>query len=375
MSRASIANVPRLVSCVVSVIAAAGAFACSGGSSENTGNTADELVACASGPTVEGVDVSEFQGSVAFDKVKASGRHFAFIRVSDGLGHLDSTFHANWGNAKNAGVIRGVYQFFRPEESATAQADLLLSHMGNLEAGDLPPVLDVEVTDGVSHGNIRAGIDAWSARIKQVTGRTPIVYTAPGFWPSVGGATESDELWVADWGVSCPSLPSSWHAWKFWQNADNGSVPGIGGQVDVDRFNGTLADLQQFADAKPPPVPAAPPVPAGCGEFKAGEGLSRGQSHASCDGRFRLDMQTDGNLVLYENPSHPLWATRSNGVGYIAVMQADGNFVEYDDQSAPVWASGTSGHDGSTLRVQDDGNLVVYGPQGHAWWASDTCCH
>jgi len=215
------------------------------------GDDADEteshLASCADGDTVEGIDVSEFQGSIDWGAVQRSGRDFAIIRVSDGLGHPDTSFDANWAGAAAAGLVRGTYQFFRPTEDAIAQADLLLARMGSLGPGDLPPTLDVEVTDGASPSQIRAGVDAWSARVAAATGRTPIVYTAPGFWPSVGGGPESDTLWVANWQVACPTLPFSWTSWKVWQYADNGTVPGIRGLVDLDRFNGSRDALIAFA--------------------------------------------------------------------------------------------------------------------------------
>ena len=136
------------------VVVGAGVAGCVSGGHENTGSTSAEIVSCASS-VVEGVDVSYYDATVDWAAVKASGRQFAIARVSDGTGFMDPKFSTNWSGIKAAGMVRGVYQFFRPEESATGQADLLLSHMGNLEAGDLPPVLDVEVTDGVSHGQTK----------------------------------------------------------------------------------------------------------------------------------------------------------------------------------------------------------------------------
>jgi hypothetical protein len=176
--------------------------------------------------------------------------------------------------------------------------------------------------------------------------------------------------------VSCPSLPGPWSSFKFWQYADNGGVPGISGAVDLDRFNGTLAEL--MAGGSPPPPPPGPPTgkPAptsGCGEIKPGQGLVAGQSYASCDGRFSLAMQTDGNLVLYRNGVGPLWASNTYGSdGYAAIMQGDGNFVLYGHHSNALWNSGTEGHAGAFLAVQGDGNLVVYAPGPHAVWASNT---
>ena len=119
------------------------------------------------------------------------------------------------------------------------------------------------------------------------------------------------------------------------------------------------------------PPPAIPPAPTGCGAIQSGHGLGPGTSAHSCDGRFSLAMQNDGNLVVYSY-GVPLWATGTNGGGGdVAVMQADGNFVEYSTTSVPLFASGTNGHSGATLSLQDDGNVVVYAA-GKALWATGT---
>ena len=51
--------------------------------------------------------------------------------------------------------------------------------------------------------------------------------------------------------MSCPDTPTPWTSWQFWQYADNGSVPGISGAVDLDEFNGTLAQLQAIGGPAP----------------------------------------------------------------------------------------------------------------------------
>jgi hypothetical protein len=111
-----------------------------------------------------------------------------------------------------------------------------------------------------------------------------------------------------------------------------------------------------------------------CGAFSAGQGIIAGQSLTSCDGRFKLSLQLDGNLVLYQGGS-ALWASNTSGsTGFAAVMQSDGNFVLYDMSGHALWAAGTYNHGGSRLALQNDGNLVVYPPSGGALWASNTCC-
>src|SRR5262245_32070825 len=72
-----------------------------------------------------GIDVAQWQGSINWSAVKSAGKQFAIIRVSDGTGHPDPYFASNWRNAKAAGLVVGSYQFFRPGQNATAQADLM----------------------------------------------------------------------------------------------------------------------------------------------------------------------------------------------------------------------------------------------------------
>jgi hypothetical protein len=122
----------------------------------------------------------------------------------------------------------------------------------------------------------------------------------------------------------------------------------------------------------------APPPPNACGLISQGHGLIPGQAVFSCDGRFMLIMQTDGNLVLYQD-GVALWNTGTEGqdVAYM-IMQEDGNLVVYDTSEAAVWNSQTDGYEGAYLAIQDDGNLVIYlGKPAvqNAVWNSGTCCH
>ena len=123
------------------------------------------------------------------------------------------------------------------------------------------------------------------------------------------------------------------------------------------------------------PVPANCPNPATCGTLTANQSLAIGQTLVSCDGRFTLTMQSDGNLVLYQG-STALWATNTVNSGATkAIMQGDGNFVLYTAAGKPVWASNTAGNAGARLVAQNDGNLVIVAAGGAALWASNTGGH
>jgi len=215
------------------------------GAMEN-GVVSQDAKVCPGTPKVYGIDVSEFQGKINWASVKAAGKSFAVIRVSDGTGHMDPNFASNWKGAKAAGVAVGAYQFFRASEDPTAQADLMLNQLKSVGygAGDLPPVVDVEVTDGVSNATVIARTSTWLAHVQAHLGRLPRLYTSPGWWAGLGGTVSPlPYLWVANWGVSCPTLPSPWGRLRLWQYSDAGSVSGISGNVDLDQYNGSLAEL------------------------------------------------------------------------------------------------------------------------------------
>jgi hypothetical protein len=107
------------------------------------------------------------------------------------------------------------------------------------------------------------------------------------------------------------------------------------------------------------------------------ERLYPGQMLVSPGCYYHLDMQTDGNLVIYgdgrgASSTSDKWATNTVGRGAYAVMQEDGNFVVYNLDGSAVWASGTSSSAGAYLNMQDDGNLVVYNSRNSALWSSGT---
>lgn len=205
---------------------------------------------CGVGPTVKGIDVSKYQGTIDWTRVKNDGVKYAFVRVSDGTQYVDSMFNTNWAGSRAAGVKHGAYQFFRPGQDPIAQAEILLNAIGRkLEADDLPPVIDVEASDGQSSAVIKQKVDAWIRHVKAAIGRDPIIYTGFYFWRDTVGAPDftSSPLWHAQYSTAaCPNIAPPWQTWAFWQYTDSGTVAGISGPVDMNRFNGDEAALAQL---------------------------------------------------------------------------------------------------------------------------------
>jgi len=100
--------------------------------------------------------------------------------------------------------------------------------------------------------------------------------------------------------------------------------------------------------------------------------LFSGEQWVSDNGQFRLVMQSDSNLVLYQDGT-ALWASGTYGSdANRAVMQADRNFVLHTASGTPIWSFGTFNNHCARIRVQDDGNLVVYSKNGAGLWATGT---
>ena len=223
---------------------------CVGAAPIDVGSATSELSVCAKGPVVKGVDVSHYDGTIDWAKVQGAGIAFAFMKATESTGFVDPTFAANFKNARANGVIAGAYHFFRPAADATAQADFFVQTAGVPAAGDLPLTIDLEATDSLAGATVASSALTFLARVEAKSGRKPIVYTSASFLTSIGNPTGfgAYTLWVANWQVSCPKLPTpAWSDWKFWQDTATGVISGIPATaVDTDQFNGTLADLQAW---------------------------------------------------------------------------------------------------------------------------------
>ncbi len=187
----------------------------------------------------EGIDVSHFQGTIDWTKVRASGKAFAFAKATEGVDLVDPTFSTNWAAMREAGIVRGAYHFFEPDDDAEAQANLFIATV-ELAPGDLPPALDVEVSDGESAAAIEAEVLTWLKAIHAHYGVKPILYSDVTFLQrDLADGFDTYPLWIADYSETAPTSIDSWTKWSFWQYSQDGSVAGIEGKVDLDRYAGT----------------------------------------------------------------------------------------------------------------------------------------
>jgi GH25 family lysozyme M1 (1,4-beta-N-acetylmuramidase) len=236
--------------------------------------TAVSALAASALAYADGIDISHWQGTVNWTKVKSDDVTFAFMKATEGTSYADPTLARNWAGAEKVGIYRAAYHFARPSTasgSAAAQARFFVSKAGKFQdKGDLPPVLDLEATGGLSPAQLRSWVSTWLTTVKSLTGRTPILYFSPYFWiDHVGNSTAFTgyPLWIAHYtSASSPKVPGGWSRWTFWQRTSSGHVDGIAGNVDMNRFNGTSAQLAAMAQAtggSTGPVAPGPTLPAG----------------------------------------------------------------------------------------------------------------
>ena len=224
--------------------------------------------------TLEGIDVSHYQGAIDWPSVAAAGKRFAIMKVTEGQTYVDPGYASNHAGARAAALPVSAYHFARPSSApkdAVLQADWY-AESAALLPGDLVPALDLEQTGGLSVSDLQAWVGAWLGEVYAKLGVRPMIYASPAFWASSMGDTTmfADQgysvLWIAHWGTSSPTLPAgNWggHGWTFWQYSSCGSVAGISGCVDLDRFNGSDLAGVTFGDGAQSPVapPAAQPDP------------------------------------------------------------------------------------------------------------------
>jgi lysozyme len=194
------------------------------------------------GYSIHGIDVSYYQGKIDWKKVKTMKEDdvqvdFAFIKATEGLFSVDPYFQRNWREAPKAGVICGAYHFFRPQKSGEWQAKFFLQTV-KFEAGDLPPVVDIEELNGVSAEKMRFQLTEFITHIEKKTKVKPIIYTGLSFYKDyLKGYFDGYPLWIAHYHQ--PKLKVSTATnWHFWQHSDKAKISGIGHVVDFNAFNG-----------------------------------------------------------------------------------------------------------------------------------------
>ena len=207
------------------------------------------------GYEIHGIDISHYQGEIDWEKLKNNGMiekcpvRFVMIKATEGSSKIDENFIDNFYNAREYGFIRGAYHFYSVYSPAEAQARYFIKNV-KLEAGDLPPVLDVEhKPKNQTDEEFKKSILTWLDIVEEECGVKPIIYTYYKFKMKYLSDKVFDDYpyWIAHYYVDKVEYNGQW---KFWQHTDCGKLPGISGYVDFNIYNGSFYDLRRLTIQK-----------------------------------------------------------------------------------------------------------------------------
>ena len=209
-----------------------------------TGGDAPQLNADAYHPdaTLQGIDVSEHQGQINWDKVKAAGIDFAIIRCGYGMDQTDQDdkyFEYNASECERVGIPYGVYIYSYADTVARAESEA--AHVLRLIQGhtlSYPVYFDME-DNSTLDGDLAAIATAFCNIISDA-GYPVGVYSNLYWWTTylTDPCFEKWYRWMAQYYTSC----SYQGEYAMWQYSSSGSVDGISGRVDMNYQIGWPAD-------------------------------------------------------------------------------------------------------------------------------------
>ncbi len=187
-----------------------------------------------------GIDVSQWQGNIDWEKVKNAGAEFAMIRVGyqkgyDGQSVIDPYFLQNIAKAKEAGVKVGIYyySYAKTVEEAKEQADWIADKLKSYEI-DLPVSFDWEswssfVTCDMSFYDINKVARTYCDTLKSYGYKTSL-YSSKNYLEKIWYPEEFDNIWLAHY-TSKTNYEGDYNMWQF---CNTGKIDGINGDVDID---------------------------------------------------------------------------------------------------------------------------------------------
>lgn len=176
---------------------------------------------------------------------------FCFIKSTEGISIRNKYYATDYAAARKHGIQAGAYHFFSTRTSGSAQARHFI--MNTLfRKGDLPPVLDIEPSDGdiakMGGGKVLfSNIRAWLQAVEKFCGVKPILYINQRFvnkWlPEAPDIKRDYKVWIARYGEYKPDVKL-----VMWQLSPDGRVKGITGEVDINVFNGYQGQFDEFIE-------------------------------------------------------------------------------------------------------------------------------
>lgn len=234
-----------------------------------------------------GTDVSHWQGFIDWEQMAEKEVDFSITKATDfyssmAKGFVDTKAFVNLAGMEENGFVTGGYCWLQPKQDPKLQAEFYVNEFYSKVDVDFPPVLDFEDNNVISWNDMLWRAQVWLEIVEEKTGRTPIVYTSPGYMMNFdrtkSGFLSRYPLWIAHYiQRNYPTIPHQWDDWMIWQYSDRGHYPyyiyqdpnsgygkeyGVGSYgLDMNWYKGTLSDLHNYVGLEEKPTPTPTPTP------------------------------------------------------------------------------------------------------------------
>ena len=203
---------------------------------------------------VRGVDVSEYQGEIDWEKLSNQNIDFAYIKATEGSSYTDERFQYNYQNAITTNLKIGAYHFFSFDSDAISQSENYIKNVPK-DMNLLPPVVDIEFY-GDKNKNIpdvettREQLKKLLERLEEYYQKKPIIYaTNTSYNLYIKDNFEEYKIWIRDI-FSTPNLKDD-RKWTLWQYTNRERLEGYNGEekfIDMNVFNGSYEEFIKLVE-------------------------------------------------------------------------------------------------------------------------------
>lgn len=188
------------------------------------------------------IDISKWQRYVDWQYLIGQGVKAVYIRMSQGK-RLDEMAMKHYQDAKAHGLYVGFYHYLDVRYDIDDQATFFSDHVIDLDY-DMPLAVDVEENEYSPLPNLDQ-LEDFVLQIRPIDERL-VIYTSKYYYDRVSTTNNLGcELWVANYtSASSPAMPKAWSNWHLWQFTSSGFEAGQ--SLDVNRFNGSYTDFEQW---------------------------------------------------------------------------------------------------------------------------------
>lgn len=246
----------------------------------------------------QGIDVSQWQGDINYQKVAEDGIDVVYMKATEGTSYMDPYFETNYENAKQNGLKVGFYHYVlaRTVEEAQDEAQFFASTISG-KSPDCRLAMDFESFGNLNNTQINQISEAFLERLQELTGKEVVIYSDTFNARNTFSLSLASRypLWIAEYGVTVPGN-SNWEEWVGFQYSNMGEIAGIDGYVDRDQYTDGIF----LSDTSSLPENIDLPESSDSGSTYV---VQRGDTLSSIAMRFGTSVQTLVNLNDIQNPN------------------------------------------------------------------------